>query len=82
MSGTQPGPSTSVQRQPAVALPSQAIQGDFLTPANTSIPLPSTSEPRSVQPPSGNSAPIIAGDFSFSIFEQAAALPPSSHSQS
>ncbi|KAG1769358.1 hypothetical protein EDD22DRAFT_966985 [Suillus occidentalis] len=81
MSGTQPGPSTSVQRQPAVALPSQAIQGDFLTPANISIPLPSTSEPPSVQPPSGNSAPIIAGDFSFSIFEQAAALPALSHSQ-
>ncbi|KAG1731801.1 hypothetical protein EDD22DRAFT_927858, partial [Suillus occidentalis] len=74
--------ATSVQRQPAVALSSHAIQGDFSTPVNTFIPLPSTSEPRPVQPPSGNSAPIIAGDFTFSIFERAAALPPSSHSQS
>jgi hypothetical protein len=73
--------ATSVQR-PAVALSSHAIQGDISTPVNTFIPLPSTSEPRPVQPPSGNSAPIIAGDFTFSIFERAAALPPSSHSQS
>ncbi|KIK42582.1 hypothetical protein CY34DRAFT_757493 [Suillus luteus UH-Slu-Lm8-n1] len=78
--------ATSVQRQPAVALSSHDIQGDFSTPDNISIPLPSTQERRSVQPPSGNSAPIIAGDFSFTIFGQAAAstpiLPPSSHSPS
>jgi hypothetical protein len=78
---------TSVQRQPAVALPSQAIQGDFSTPDNTSIPLPSTPEPRSAQLPPNIPAPIFAGDLSFLIFKQAAPylpplLPPSSHSPS
>lgn len=78
---------TSVQRQPAVALPSQAIQGDVSTPDNTSIPLPSTPKPRSVQLPPNIPAPIFAGDLSFLIFKQAAPclsplLPPSSHSPS
>ncbi|KIK42566.1 hypothetical protein CY34DRAFT_804814 [Suillus luteus UH-Slu-Lm8-n1] len=77
--------ATSVQRQPAVALPSHAIQGDFSTPDQTSITLPPAPEPRSVQLPSGIPPPIIAGDLSFLIFKPTAAslpplLPPSSHS--
>jgi hypothetical protein len=76
---------TSVQQQPVVTLPSQATQGDFSTPDQTSIPLPSAPEPRPVQPPSGAPTPVIAGDFSLSFFKQTPTslppnLPSSSHS--
>ncbi|KAG1800897.1 uncharacterized protein HD556DRAFT_968040 [Suillus plorans] len=71
---------TTVQ-QPAVAHPLQAFQG---TPNQTSsTPLPSAPEPQPAQPPSGHAIPIVASDFSMSIFKPTAAplqppLPPSS----
>ncbi|KAG1891452.1 hypothetical protein F4604DRAFT_1673301 [Suillus subluteus] len=62
---------TSVQQQPAVTRPLQAIQGHSSSSNQISTPLPSTS----VQP---SSLPVIAGDFTLSIFKKAAA--PSSPS--
>ncbi|KAG1903860.1 uncharacterized protein F5891DRAFT_1015568 [Suillus fuscotomentosus] len=71
---------TTVQ-QPAVAPPLQAFQS---TPNQTSsTPLPSAPKPQPAQPSSGHAIPIVASDFSLSIFKQTAAplqppLPPSS----
>ncbi|KAG2116547.1 uncharacterized protein F5147DRAFT_833733 [Suillus discolor] len=82
MQSNIPKPSfkpTTVQ-QPAVAPPLQAFQG---TPNQTSTPLPSAPKPQPAQPSSGHAIPIVASDFSLSIFKQTAAppqppLPPSS----
>ncbi|KAG1855388.1 hypothetical protein C8R48DRAFT_719697 [Suillus tomentosus] len=71
---------TTVQ-QPAVAPPLQAFQS---TSNQTSLtPPPSAPKPQPAQPSSGHAIPIVASDFSLSIFKQTAAplqppLPPSS----
>ncbi|KAG2752661.1 hypothetical protein P692DRAFT_20798874 [Suillus brevipes Sb2] len=83
------GSSTSVAAAPVV-MPQRQFTFQARGPAPSSAevqPDIQASKPQSVQPPSGDSAPIIAGDFSFSIFRQAAPsrpplLPPSSHSPS
>ncbi|KAG1826840.1 uncharacterized protein BJ212DRAFT_9901 [Suillus subaureus] len=59
----------SVQQQPAVTHSLHAIQGHSSTSEQTSTPLPFAS----VRPSSGDALPIIAGDFSFSMFGQTAA---------
>ncbi|KAG2041916.1 hypothetical protein BDR03DRAFT_945952 [Suillus americanus] len=64
---------TSVQQQPAVTLPLQAVQGHSSTSDQTSTPLPSTS-----MQSTRNALPIMAGDFTLSIFKKTAA--PSSSS--